>query len=85
MATSVPQYTSVLAFNEKGAELLSKVRRKNEIAVITKPAHIKKYENSEIYRGYMNEATAEGIFGLTLPLPEEAGECMRKTPFAAKK
>lgn len=85
VTSTLPQYTSVLAFNEKGAELLSKVRHNGEIAVITKPSHIRKYENSEIYRAYMNEVTAEGVFALTLPLAEEAGECMRKTPFAAKK
>ncbi|MBE6687855.1 MAG: nucleotidyltransferase family protein [Ruminococcaceae bacterium] len=79
-----PAYTSVLALNSRGAELLAIARKNSGIAVITKPAHIKKYVGTEVYRQYMAGVTADDVFALTLPEPERAGWGLRRGPVVSQ-
>ncbi len=81
---ALPNYTSVLALNSKGAALLSQIRKNTEIALITKPAHIKKYAETEIYRDYMNELRADDVYALCFSSPGRAGESMKRTPYVVK-
>lgn len=83
-AQSEPLYTSVLALNDKGAELLAKTRKKCDIAIITKPAHIKKYYGTQVYSQYMAGVIADDIFALTLASPERAGATLGRTPIVLK-
>jgi len=48
--------------------------------VITKPAHIKKYDGTELYRRYMNEIIADDIYSLTFEDIAPSGESLRRSP-----
>ncbi len=47
LANSLPQYIRVLAFNDKGRELLAKMQKKSKLPIITKVADFK--EQSEMF------------------------------------
>ncbi len=80
-AHAEPLYTNVLALNEKGAQLLSSTRKKRSVTVITKPAHVNKYKNTELYHKYMFSVAAEDVCSLALPAKQKGGEGLKKTPF----
>ena len=79
-AMADPLYTTVLGLNHKGAKLLSGIRKECGIAIITKPAHIKKYDGTDVYRQYMMGLAASDIYGLTFPEITPSGDYLRKTP-----
>jgi len=79
-AKAEPLYTTVLGLNPKGAELLSQIDENCGITVITKPAHIKKYDGTELYRRYMNEIIADDIYSLTFEDIAPSGESLRRSP-----
>lgn len=83
IASQKPLYTSVLALNSKGAELLSKVRKSCELQIITKPSSIKNCSD-EIYLQYMAGIAADDVYSLLYPVASKAGETFKKTPYVIK-
>ena len=63
-----PQYTTVLAANSVGREMLSKARRKEgKIKIVTKHA------DARDCRQYELSSRADALYTLSLPIPKEAG------------
>ena len=70
-------YTTVLAANARGCELLSRLRKEErEIPVITKPADGKTVHP----RQYALSLAADSLFTLAQPTAHPAGEYVRKNP-----
>ena len=65
-AGSLPGYTRVLAFNDRGRQVLSAVERREDFVFITKPAAAKKLPEEERV-GFELEAAASAAYDLALP------------------
>jgi predicted nucleotidyltransferase len=65
-------YIRVLAFNRRGAEILSEVKRKASVPVITKPAAYKHL--------LQTEAAATDIYYLSTPQPQPCGREFTASP-----
>ncbi len=77
---TLPVYTRVLAANECGRSILSrlkKTRKEGDLALVTKPAHAPACRQRSL-----NERM-DSLFALCLPEPQDAGWLMRKGPFMA--
>lgn len=72
-------YTSVLAANETGRKILSAIRKKSEIPIITKPADAKQYGDS-VARAAKLCACADGVWELLCDLPREGNAMMKEKP-----
>lgn len=72
---TLPQYTTLLAVNAEGREVLSQLRKKeNVIPVVTKPADGKSVSERQYTLSYLLDC----LFTLAMPTPTEAGAFMRK-------
>jgi predicted nucleotidyltransferase len=72
---TLPQYTTLLAANAEGREVLSQLRKKeNVISVVTKPADGKSVSERQYTLSYLLDC----LFTLAMPTPTEAGAFMRK-------
>lgn len=60
-----PEYARVLAFNENGRMILSELRKKSNIPIITKPAHIHDISKSASY-SFEKEALSTDLYYLAL-------------------
>lgn len=70
-----PKYTTLLAANGRGCELLSAIRKQEgTIPVVTKPADAKAVDA----RQYALSLAADSLFTLAMPKPKEAGAFIRK-------
>ena len=65
-ADSLPGYTRVLAFNDRGRQVLSAVEQREDFAFITKPAAAKRLPEEE-RAGFELEAAASAAYDLALP------------------
>lgn len=65
-----PQYIRVLAFNDKGRELLNKARKISTLPIITKLKHLKKYNNEVLETMLQLDITATNIYNLSYKNPE---------------
>ena len=65
-AGSLPGYTRVLAFNDRGRQVLSAVERREDFVFITKPAAAKRLPEEE-RAGFELEAAASAAYDLALP------------------
>lgn len=76
MLRARPEYTTLLAANERGRELLALNRKRGGIQVVTKPAdaplHSEQYELS---------SKLDAIFTLSLENKKSAGEMMKKSAY----
>lgn len=76
MLRARPEYTTLLAANERGRELLALNRKRGGIKVVTKPAdaplHSEQYELS---------SKLDAIFTLSLKNKKSAGEMMKKSAY----
>ena len=87
-----PTYTTVLAFNERGAELLSQIKAKRRSAddeteiphIITKPSAASKLTGTGC-RQYELSRRAEILYGLCKTPPKRAGDDLRRGPYILKK
>jgi len=78
---SDPPYARILALNPAGMDLLSKIRKKAKIPVITKPASIYKLDDESI-KLFELEAAATDLYVLAYRNEEErrGGQEWRKSP-----
>ncbi len=77
-AKGLPPYARVLAFNERGRELLRDLDG-SEIPLLTKPAQVRQLgERAE--RVFRLGAGAHDLYGLGLPAREKPGEDWRRGP-----
>ncbi len=72
-------YTLVLAANETGRKILSAVRKKATIPIITKPADAKQHGNAVTLAARLC-AGADSLWELLCPNPREGNAMMREKP-----
>ena len=72
-------YTTVLAANETGREILSSVRRSARIPIVTKPAYYRQYGET-VRRAFELSARADGIWELLCAAPRDGAAMMREKP-----
>lgn len=68
-----PKYLRILAFNERGREILSKMKSAAKLPVITKFSDAKSY-GGEILRMFEQECRFTDIYNLGFSIPQPAGE-----------
>ena len=71
--TSMPTYTTVLATNEIGREILRIAKKKGEIDIITKPIRALNCKE-ETKDGFLFSKSVEDIISLSSPIPKPANE-----------
>ena len=79
LASKEVPYARVLAFSERGREVLKVAKKVSEIPIITKPASIK-FESKEAIDLLALEKRADDIYSLFMEIPEEQGSTLRKSP-----
>ena len=72
-------YTSVLAANETGRKILSAIRKKAEIPIITKPADAKQY-GERVARAARLCANADSVWELLCDTPREGNAMIKEKP-----
>ena len=72
-------YTTVLAANEKGREILSKLRKTASIPIITKPADAKRF-GEDVARAAALSANADAVWELLCNTPRAGNTMMREKP-----
>lgn len=77
-----PKFTSVLAMNQKGAELLKKIKHTGNITVITKPSDYKTIH--EIQHQFELNLRADELFSLCSREIMSRAWSLRKSPFVKK-
>lgn len=77
----LPAYTLVLSATQRGRGLLASVRENEKLAVFTKPSHVCKSKNKEILRQGSRAFSADGVFALGFPTPQNANFSLRQGPF----
>ena len=77
-----PAYTSLLAANERGREILSELRKKDTpIPIITKPADASALKNALAQRQIELSLRADAIYSLAFENAKSNTEYIRKKPF----
>lgn len=74
-----PAYLGVLGANEKGLELLRRMKKTASVPVVTKPAHGKKLTEAALEQ-YLCSRAADDLWGLCVEQIRPAGECWQNTP-----
>jgi len=74
-----PAYTNVLAFNEKGREFLSEIRKTSRIKIFTKPSASLKDEDEKIRAQSQRAAFYDSIYSLAMG--KEGVYFMKCSPF----
>lgn len=72
-------YTTVLAANETGREILSSVRRSARIPIVTKPADYRQHGET-VHRAFELSARADSIWELLCAAPRDGAAMMREKP-----
>ncbi len=83
MLCAPPAYTTLLAANARGCELLSVARKNADIPIITKPADYEKY-GDEVKDAFEFAQKAAAVRLLAQEKAGSAAELMRKTPYIEK-
>ena len=79
-----PEFTRLLAANEKGCTLLKNIKRIGKIPVLTKTADYRARLDGVALRQAEIDLYADSIYHLCLPKPQSAAEVFKKTPFIGK-
>lgn len=72
-----PKYATVLAMNSKGKEIISSLRKSNDIVLISKGSDFKKHN----LEGMDVEIFADRIYGRCTQTPSDGGYFLRKKPY----
>ncbi len=72
-------YTTVLAANKTGREILSHIRKTAQIPIITKPADAANF-GEDVSRAFSLSARADSVWELLLPSPHSGERMMREHP-----
>lgn len=83
MLSAPPAYTTLLAANARGCELLSQARKKADIPIITKPADYEKY-GEKVKDAFEFAKRAAGVRLLAQEKTQSPAELLRKTPYIKK-
>lgn len=76
-----PAYSTVLAFNNVGREILAALRKaETEIAFVTKPSDAASLSEHAACQSRLSEK-ADALFTLTKPDPTESGEFLARSPY----
>ena len=76
-----PAYTSLLAANERGRELLSALRKtETAVPIITKPADAASLDSAAAQRQAALSQRADAIYSLALALPKPSDEYIKRKP-----
>ncbi|MBQ3277334.1 MAG: nucleotidyltransferase family protein [Oscillospiraceae bacterium] len=82
MADGIPPYLRVLALDDRGAEVLRRMRENASLPVITKPAHIRKEdEDANAVFDLGSRAHDLYVLGFRDPTQQTGGGDMRAAPF----
>jgi predicted nucleotidyltransferase len=83
MLLDPPAYTTLLAANKRGCELLAQARKKADIPIITKPADYEKY-GEKVKSAFDFSKKAAAVRLLTQEKVQSAADLVRKTPYIEK-
>jgi hypothetical protein len=72
-------YTTVLAANQTGREILSKLRKTASIPIVTKPADAKRF-GDEVSRAAELSANADAVWELLCDTPRAGNAMMKEKP-----
>ena len=75
-----PQYTQVLATDERGRALLAHIRKSTSISVLTKPADIDKLSAVAQAQATLSYR-ADSVYGLASPVPQRADAFLCTAPY----
>ncbi|MDD6800103.1 MAG: nucleotidyltransferase family protein [Firmicutes bacterium] len=78
-----PGYTTLLAANKTGCEILSEIRRTSSVKILTKPADYK-HLPEESRNCFETALKAEGLYALSVPAPYSPDTALRMRPFIVK-
>ena len=76
---ALPAYTSVLASNKTGLDILKEMKKSSRIPVITKPADYKN-RSDEVKSAFEKAEKAYAFYSLSQKAPASADEFMKFTP-----
>lgn len=77
---SLPSYTSVLAANKTGLEILKEMKKSSRIPVITKPADYKTFDDT-VKTAFELAQKAYGLYSLSVSNRESSDGLMKFTPY----
>lgn len=80
MLKAPPTYTNVLAFDEKGREILRMINQKSDFPILTKAAHYKKCDDKVVQMWEFSEK-CDKLFTLTMPRKRGYQLNIYKKPF----
>ncbi len=77
LAKGLPSYTTLLATNRQGRELLSQIRKSNSFPIVTKPADAPNNHQNSI------SAFADAIYTTAMPKCEDFDYFIKQSPYIA--
>ncbi len=78
---AAPQYTLVLAASKPcGAACLRALRKRADLPILTKPAHIRR-QSAAVQAAFAHSERAEAWVSLAFPTVKDADSMMRKSPY----
>lgn len=83
MLLDPPSYTTLLAANKRGCELLAEARKKADIPIITKPSDYEKY-GEKVKSAFEFAKKAAAVRLLTQEKVQSTADLVRKTPYIEK-
>ena len=82
--TPEPAYLRVLAFNNRGRNLLKKMKETAKLPVVTKPGRIEHYKNTALYPLFQLDADAADLYQLLNGNIGIYGTCFTTSPLYVK-
>ena len=82
--TPEPAYLRVLAFNNRGRNLLKKMKETAKLPVVTKPGRIEHYKNTALYPLFQLDAEAADLYQLLNGNIGIYGTCFTTSPLYVK-
>ena len=82
--TPEPAYLRVLAFNNRGRNLLKKMKETAKLPVVTKPGRIEHYKNTALYPLFQLDADAADLYQLLNGNIGVYGTCLTTSPLYVK-
>lgn len=78
-----PRFTHLLAANQTGCAWLSQIRRKTELAILTKPSAADALDSGSLAQ-YEMQCAADRLYTLCRHAVQPAGTYLRRTPYIAR-
>ena len=74
------KYSTLLGMNNNGKKIVSKLRRNNDIVLLSRGANVKSINHSSIDA----ELLADRIYSKCMDTPQEGGYFLKKKPFISE-